>query len=26
LVLEKKEGNWKIVHSHTSLLVKQDNK
>ena len=26
LVLEKKEGNWKIVHTHTSLLVKQDNK
>ena len=26
LVLEKKEGDWKIVHTHTSLLVKQDNK
>ena len=26
LVLEKKEGNWKIVHTHTSLLVKQNNK
>ena len=25
LVIEKREGNWKIVHTHTSLLVKQDN-
>jgi hypothetical protein len=24
LVLEKKKGDWKIVHTHTSLLVNKD--
>jgi hypothetical protein len=24
LVLEKKKGVWKIVHTHTSLLVNKD--
>ena len=25
LVLEKRKGNWKIVHTHTSSMVKTDN-